>query len=431
MIDGNQKIVQLENEIERLKSAVEELTVLNDLAIAASSSMEVDQVLDTIVEKSIKALKAEQGSILLVTEQQEKPLQTLIRQADRISRTMTYKVGDHITGWVLKHQAPLVIENLATDHRFNTTEEEKKAIRNLLAVPTQFKGKLLGLLMVTNKKTSEPFSKDDIRLLSIIAAQSGQLIRNSQLQQETLEKERLAQELETARKIQMGLIPPTTPVLQAFDFASHISPAEEVGGDYFDFLTLQDSLLGIVQADVSGHGAAAAMIMAMLKGILHSITHNFSSADKALQEINQILHHTSPPDMFITMTMMVLDPQTKTMQFSNAGHNPPIFYESQSHTVSLLENPGCALNCDVHPVYQVKDIKFNENDLIFVYTDGIPEAFNRNSEMFGYERLKESVQKAAERPAPQIIELVKMEFLKFLDGSPQTDDIAMIAIKAV
>jgi sigma-B regulation protein RsbU (phosphoserine phosphatase) len=79
----------------------------------------------------------------------------------------------------------------------------------------------------------------------------------------------------------------------------------------------------------------------------------------------------------------------------------------------------------------VKDIKFNENDLIFVYTDGIPEAFNRNSEMFGYERLKESVQKAAERPAPQIIELVKMEFLKFLDGSPQTDDIAMIAIKAV
>jgi sigma-B regulation protein RsbU (phosphoserine phosphatase) len=431
MVDSDQKIARLENEIERLKSAVEELTVLNDLAIAASSSMEVDQVLDIIVEKSIKALKAEQGSILLVTEQQEKPLQTLIRQADRSSRTMTYKVGDHITGWVLKNQVPLLIENLAKDQRFNTTKEEKKAIRNLLTVPIQFKGRLIGLLTVTNKKTTEPFSKTDTRLLSIIAAQSGQLIRNSQLQQETLEKERLAQELETARKIQMELIPSTTPVLPAFDFASYFSSAEEVGGDYFDFLTLQDSLLGIVQADVSGHGAAAAMIMTMLKGILHSITHNFSSADKALQEINDILHHTSPPEMFITMIMMVLDPQTKTIKFSNAGHNPPIFYKSQSHTVSLLENPGCALNCDPHSVYRVKDLKFNENDLIFLYTDGIPEAFNRSLEMFCYKRLQETIQKAADQPALQIIEQVKLEVLKFLDGSPQTDDIAMIAIKAV
>jgi len=195
----NKTISQLEVEVQRLKSAVEELTVLNDLAITASSSLEVDQVLDIIIEKSIKAVQAEQGSILLVTHHQENPLQTLVRQADRHSRVLNYKVGSHITGWVLKHNQPLIVEDLSKDKRFYTTEEERKNIHSLLGVPIQFRGKIIGILTVTNKKSINSFSKDDLRLLSIIAAQSGQLIRNSQLQQEALEKERLTQELAMAR----------------------------------------------------------------------------------------------------------------------------------------------------------------------------------------------------------------------------------------
>ncbi|MCK5454712.1 MAG: GAF domain-containing protein, partial [Calditrichia bacterium] len=112
---------QIQIEIEQLRKAVEELTVLNDLAITASSAMEVNQMLDIVVEKSIKAMDAEQGSILLVTPQAENPLQTLIRQPDQKSRFMNYKVGSHITGWVLKNNSPLIIENLASDSRFQTT----------------------------------------------------------------------------------------------------------------------------------------------------------------------------------------------------------------------------------------------------------------------------------------------------------------------
>ena len=142
----------LEKEIQRLKVAVEELSVLNDLAIAASSSMEVEQMLDIIMQKSIKAVKAEQGSISLVNEQENEPLQTLVRQIDRTQDSMTYRVGTSITGYVLKHGQPLNIENLAKDDRFVVSEQEKREIRSVLCVPILSQARIMGILMMINKK---------------------------------------------------------------------------------------------------------------------------------------------------------------------------------------------------------------------------------------------------------------------------------------
>ncbi|MEK6571705.1 MAG: GAF domain-containing protein, partial [Bacteroidota bacterium] len=220
----DQRVAQLESEVRRLKSAVEELIVLNDLAVAAGKTLEVSDMLDLIVEKSIKAVKAEQGSILLVTEEKDAPLKTLIRQADQRSRMMTYRVGSHITGWVLTYQQPLLIEDLATDQRFKTSDQERKDIRSVLCVPIRFQAKLIGILMVTNKKTLEPFSSDDLRLLSIIAAQSGQFIRNSQLQEETLQKKRMEQALAMAREMQISLLPKKVPETKSLEIHSYFNP---------------------------------------------------------------------------------------------------------------------------------------------------------------------------------------------------------------
>jgi GAF domain-containing protein len=145
-------VQQLEKEVQRLKLAVEELSVLNDLAIAASSSLEVRQLLDIIVQKSIKAVKAEQGSISLVTEQEETPFRTLIRQVDRTHDQMPYRIGAHITGWILKNKQPLMIDTLATDGRFKASEQEAKEIRSVLCVPIWSQAKLIGILMMMTKK---------------------------------------------------------------------------------------------------------------------------------------------------------------------------------------------------------------------------------------------------------------------------------------
>jgi sigma-B regulation protein RsbU (phosphoserine phosphatase) len=427
--EENHKITQLEKEVQRLKSAVEELTVLNELAIAASLSLDVDQMLDIIVEKSIKAMKAEQGSILLVTEQEDAPLRTLIRQADQRSRLLTYKVGTHITGWVLKHQQPLMIEDLATDSRFHPTEQERKEIRSVLCVPIRLKAKIIGILMVTNKKTFEPFNDNDLRLLSIIAAQSGQLIRNSQLQQEALETKRMEQELAMARKIQQSLLPKKTPETKNLEIASFFNPTDEVGGDYYDYFPLEEDRIGIVLADVSGHGASAALVMTMVKGIIHSITHKFETTDQVLAEMNSILSPIIPRDMFVTTIFLVFDLKKRLLRYSNAGHSPLLFFNTQAKACQLIELKGPALGLTNLSVYQEKEISLNPGDLFLIYTDGVTEAFNEQGEMFEESRLIQAVEEVSQDPAQKIIEHVNSKLKGFVNNAPQNDDVAMITVK--
>ena len=429
--EEDQRIPKLEREVERLKSAVEELTVLNDLAIAASLSLEVDQMLDIIVEKSIKAVKAEQGSILLVTEQADAPLKTLIRQQDERSRLLTYRVGTHITGWVLKHQQPLMIEDLSTDERFRPTEQEREEIRSVLCVPIRLKAKIIGILMVTNKKTFAPFNDNDLRLLSIIAAQSGELIRNSKLQQEALDKKRMEHELAMARRIQRNLIPEATPNTKGLDISSYFNPADEVGGDYYDYFPLGEGKLGIVLADVSGHGASSALIMTMAKGILHSIAHQFESTDQIITEMNKILNPIIPREMFVTIIFLVFDLNKKILRYSNGGHNPLLYYESKAGKCEMLELPGPALGLTELSVYKEREIPLLSGDLVLIYTDGVTEAFDSNGQMFEESRLVQSVQAVASNNADSIIEHVRNDLEEFTGAAAQSDDVAMIAMKLV
>jgi sigma-B regulation protein RsbU (phosphoserine phosphatase) len=426
----DQKIAQLETEVQRLKSAVEELMVLNDLAIAAGTTLEVKQMLDTIVEKATRAVKAEQGSILLVTEEKDAPLKTFIRQqVDQHSRMMTYKVGTSITGWVLTYQQPLLIENLATDTRFHATEQEKKDIRSVLCVPMRYKGKLIGILIVTNKRTLEPFSPEDLRLLSIIAAQSGQLIQNSKLQEEALQKKKMEQELAVARDIQLSLVPRKVPDIKGVEISSFFKPADEVGGDYYDYFLLGEDRVGVLVADVSGHGVSAALVMAMVKGILHTITQRFESADRLLFEMNAILHQILPKEMFVTLMFLVFELKRRILRYSCAGHPPLLFYRSQSKSSELTELRGPALGITKLSAYKESEIPLTSGDVFVLYTDGITEAVNEQMEMFEAPRLMQAVEEVASSKAWEIVEHVKKRLREFAGKASQNDDVALIAVK--
>ena len=197
----SQKISELEKKVAELKSAVAELEVLNEIAVSASKAVDVDQILNLIVQKSIKTIDAEQGSILLLTSDKKKPLKTIIRQDDTSSLKHNYHVSKNITGWVLLKEKPIIIENLAKDKRFKPTKEEMKDIRSVLCVPIWFEGRITGLMMLINKKNSKHFSQNDLTLLSIIAVQAGQLIKNLQLQKESLLKRKETEKLQEIDRI--------------------------------------------------------------------------------------------------------------------------------------------------------------------------------------------------------------------------------------
>lgn len=180
-------------EIQQLRAVVEELKLLNEIAVEASGAGSTEAMLGMIIDKSLKVVNAEQGSILLVTGKADASLKTFIRQDNRSSLHQSYHVGAHITGSVVYNRKPLLIEDLATDSRFETNEEERADIHSVLCVPIINQGRLIGVFMMTNKKGGRSFTEDDQRLLMILSAQAGQLIANAQMQEETgRKKEELA-----------------------------------------------------------------------------------------------------------------------------------------------------------------------------------------------------------------------------------------------
>ncbi len=184
---------QLKQQLEQFKSAVNELQLLNEIAIAAGNSQSTDQTLNTIVQKILRAVNAEQGSIMLLTDDQNDPFKTFLHREDFSSLKPHYRINTSISGWVLKNEEPLLIKNLSNDNRFNSTEEERKDIKSILCTPIWFEGKIIGVMTMVNKKDKTEFIESDQTLLSIISIQAGQLIKNSQLQQGYFQKTKEAE----------------------------------------------------------------------------------------------------------------------------------------------------------------------------------------------------------------------------------------------
>lgn len=197
MSKAEQKLIQeneeLKQKLEQYKSAVNELQLLNEIAIASGYSKNVDQTLNTIIQKVLRAVNAEQGSIMLLTEDEQDPFRTFLRKEDFSTLQPHYHINTSILGWVLKNEESLLIKNLPKDNRFNSTKEEREDIKSILCTPIWFEGKIIGVMTMVNKKDKTEFTESDQTLLSIISIQAGQLIKNSQLQQEYFKKTKEAE----------------------------------------------------------------------------------------------------------------------------------------------------------------------------------------------------------------------------------------------
>jgi sigma-B regulation protein RsbU (phosphoserine phosphatase) len=229
----------------------------------------------------------------------------------------------------------------------------------------------------------------------------------------------------------LGLLPKTSPQTALLDIASYFNPADEVSGDYYDYFLLGQDKIGIVLADVSGHGASAALLMTLVKGILHANAQHFQSTERVLAELNVTLGQIIPKDMFVTMIFLVFDLQKRALRYSNAGHSPLLMYHSQSQKTQMVELRGPALSLSKLSVYREKEFPLNQGDLFLVYTDGITEAFNEQAQMFEEARLIQAVEDVVSEPAKKVIANVNSALRAFMGKARQADDVAMIAVKVL
>lgn len=242
----------------------------------------------------------------------------------------------------------------------------------------------------------------------------------------------LQQELDIATTIQTSILPKTFPAFpdrKEFDIYAKMIPAKEVGGDLYDFFLIDKYRLGVVIGDVSGKGIAAALLMAVCKTLIKATAYKGLPTDSVLFEVNNLLVDESPPNMFVTVFYGVLDTRNGAFEYSNGGHNSPYLISNDGTTKLLDDVGGLLLGTIKSTEYQSNIIMLKPGESIFLYTDGVTEAFNSNEEDFKEERLLQSLKinsvSSAEKIVANVFETVK----NFTNGVEQSDDITCLALK--
>ncbi len=421
---------RLREENDRLRKAVRELSILNDIATAINSTMSVDRILDLTLQKCLKAMDLEQGAVMLLNRPDtENPFKTMVRRGDSHASALPFRLDTQLSGWMIKNQKPLLINNLAQDSPIRLSPHEPVPIRSLLSVPLLVKGRMIGILSVFNKKQGG-FTEDEQRLLAIIGSQSAQVIETARLLEEEKKLLLMQEELRLAYEIQVGLLPATPPRIQGFDIAGRSIPAKEVGGDYFDFIRLEDERMGFCLGDITGKGLPAALLMANLQATVRGQALLSASARECVARANALLYQSTSPEKFATFFFGILDPPAGRFNYCNAGHNFPLLFGGRGELRRLTVG-GMVLGAFESVHYDEETVPLEPGDVLVIFSDGLPEAMSHCGEEFGEEKLRQFVESHRDRDADGIVDALLHCINAHLADCPQTDDMTLIVIKAL
>jgi len=426
------KLLALQQENQRLKRAVEELSFLNDLTRAIGASTNLQQIMQTVVHRALQAIHASQGVITLVDAKAVDPMmRTLVRDMASTGVQQPFRPNEILLGWMHYHKMPLVLNHPREDQRFRDVKWDH-AVVSLVCVPLIVKSELKGVLTVYNKKAGAEFTDDDQRLLAIIAAQSAQVIENARLSEEEQTLFRMQEQIRLACKIQLDLLPKTAPQIAGYDIAGKTIPAQSVGGDYFDFIAVDDNRLALCLGDVSGKGLPASLLMANLQATIRGQTLSNSSAGECMKRANTLLLRSTDDEKFATLFYAILDTAQHRLQYSNAGHNDPFIFSPSRPAPQRLKTGGIMLGMLPDVPFKDDAISLQENDLLLIYSDGITEAADKNGEDFGEQKLQKLVRENLNLPAGELVDKI-IQAVKTHAGKspPREDDITVVVVKRI
>jgi sigma-B regulation protein RsbU (phosphoserine phosphatase) len=335
-----------------------------------------------------------------------------------------------------------------------------RRIRAALLLPVAMKDELLGIISLGPRLGDLPFSSDDRQLLMAVAIQMALAIENARLVQEIAQEERLRHELEIATAVQRRLFPECPPALASLDLAGVCYPARGVGGDYYDFILLDEGKVGIAVADVAGKGISAALLMSTVQASLRSHAPSVNgNLVELVSSMNKLLHISTDAASYATFFYAQFDENTCLLTYVNAGHNPPLLVraiegakarfvgqtseadgekravksqvpaEPGGGTVTQLTTGGPIIGAFPSSMYQQETIQMQSGDLLLAYTDGVTEAYNSAGEEFGEERLRHLLASSAHMSAEALTAKITASVSEWCLGTPQHDDLTLVVMK--
>lgn len=336
------------------------------------------ELFPAILKLALSAVEAKRGVILTLENSGLKV---------RASQGEEFTISTAVRDRVLREKCSLVISDAQSDEALKGQKSiVLQRVRSMMAVPLQTGDRVIGLIYVDNGSVFRPFSPEDLDLLTVMANVAAIRIEHARLASVEQAEKLMESELAQASEIQQSLLPLEAPHLEDFDLAGYNLPCRTVGGDYYDFLPYKDGRLGVVVGDVSGKGLPAALLMSSLQARVQMLIETAPDPAFAVTTLNRNLAERALLGKFITFFYGLLDPATGHLQYSNAGHNPPLLVRANGQ-IEELRGSGLVMGLLPSSSYELYEATLEPGDLLALFSDGVTEASNADGEEFGEQGL--------------------------------------------
>jgi sigma-B regulation protein RsbU (phosphoserine phosphatase) len=420
-----------DNDLKRLRGSVDELSALNEIAVAINSTMSVQEITKLILNHCLRRVKASQGAVFLLEDSVANAV-TFERAAIDTGSGLPIHLNESLKGWITANKQILLMNRPDSDSRFSGIDFAKYGIHSVLAAPLVSRRGLTGVLVLFNKQSPDGFSDDDQRFLGIVGTQTGQVIEKAVLHEREQRLQVLEEEMRVARTIQMSYLPKGELRTQEVWVVGLSEPALEVGGDFYDMFEIDNGRIFLSIGDVAGKGMPAALMASSCQAVIRALVrrdHNMS-LEQLAQALNRQFLETSRPGQFVTLFLAIYDTGTRKLRYVNAGHVPPaVFTVARQHF--RLTAGGPLIGVIPESDYEAGEHKLEAGETLFACSDGVTENRDADDLEYGEERLCEFLSSRCGRQPDEI----KMDLLKVLTdfrrGSPQSDDITFLILRAV
>jgi sigma-B regulation protein RsbU (phosphoserine phosphatase) len=400
---------------------VEHLLKLQKWARKITSILDLDQLIEQVVNDVASAFGCVESNVYLHDEDHGELELAGVRGCTMQGKGARLKVGKQgMVGYVAATGQMRYAPDVRLDPYYMMCEE---STRSEVAIPLLVDGRLVGVFTASHHEL-DAFSREQLRWFQSLCDHIAIAVQNARrFQQERHEREKMSREAHEARVIQQALLPKSSPYIPGFAVSGLSVPAGAVGGDWYDFISFDDGCWGLVLADVSGKGTAAALLMSATRGMLRSLAQTCSGPGEVLTRLNRLLGEDFPSGRFVTMLFAVLNPSTRTLTFASAGHLPPLFASEQGARF-LDSERGLPLGLG-RGEFSETQIQLCPGARLVFYSDGITEATNGSDEEYGRERMRDHVLQPA-ASADSILAEVR----SFANGEGLHDDATVIFLRA-
>ncbi|MBM3783427.1 MAG: FHA domain-containing protein [Acidobacteria bacterium] len=385
-----------------------------------ASFRSLTELFEVVLDLALDSVGAKRG-VLMTIESGE--------LVSRANRGDGFRVSTAVRDRLMRERSSLLVQDASADSLLKSSATiVQQRVRSLMAVPLQTETQVIGLLYVDSPNIVHPFDADDLSLLTVFANIAAIRIEHARLVEVEHTERLMTHDLDQAADIQRSLFPQSPPAVAGLDLSGRSLPCRAVGGDYFDYIFLPDGRLLTIVADVSGKGLAAAILMSSLQARVQALAEVETDVAKLVSRLNHSLKANTPDNKFITGFFTAIDPATGEMEYSNAGHNPPVIVR-QSGVVELLTKGGPVLGILPNIPYAGGHARLYPGDLLVAYSDGVSEAPNAKGDEFGEDTVAEIAVACRDRSADEVLMEIARQLRVFLGELSPVDDVTMMVVR--